>query len=52
MAVVIEELTAEVTPDRTEGDEAEPRPAEGAPAQAVVDVLELAREREARLVVD
>lgn len=49
MPIVIEELSAEVTPDP---HDAPAQPAENAAELAVLDLIDLAREREARLAVD
>jgi hypothetical protein len=52
MPVVIEELTADVTPETSAPGEGEPRPAEGPAVEAVLDATALQREREVRLAVD
>lgn len=49
MPVVIEELSAEITPDPHESPA---QPAEDAAERAVLDLIELATERETRLAVD
>jgi len=52
VAVIIDELLVQVVPE-TPGDNASSaRPAEGEEADRLLDLLELAREREARLVCD
>jgi len=54
MTVIIEEIQAEVVPGPGAGveDAALVQPAEAAPEQRWLDLLELAREREERLHVD
>jgi hypothetical protein len=56
MPVVIEELRTEVLPEPTRGDGAAAashgQPADGPAPQATLDLIELARERELRLVCD
>ncbi len=51
MPVVIEELTAEITPETTDGG-GEVQPAASAGAAATLELLALALEREERLAVD
>ena len=52
MAVVIDEMLAQVEPSQGQegGGEAEARPADE--KQSMIDMLELIQERKARLVVD
>ena len=54
MAVIIEELSSELVaePWREGGGEGEARASENQQGQAVIDLLELARERKGRLAAD
>lgn len=54
MAVIIDELVADIRPDPdpVPGSGATARPAEGPPGETLWDLLSIAREREARRVVD
>lgn len=52
MPIVIDELSTEILPDHNPGTDGQVRPAEDMPAEQTLDLLELAREREARLAVD
>lgn len=54
MSLIIDEIHAEVE-SRTShegGGEGEARPSEGQHQQSIIDLMELAQERKARLVVD
>lgn len=53
MAVIIQELLAEVLPDtESAGGGEAPHPAEGPSTDKLMDLLDLARERAERLTVD
>lgn len=52
MPVIIEEFQVDVQPSAQSVDAAGARPAEGGEADPLLDLLELAREREQRLAVD
>ena len=52
MPIVIQELSAEITPDQGDDNAGTVQPAEGASQSAILNLIELAREREARLAVD
>ncbi|WP_157659126.1 hypothetical protein [Thauera butanivorans] len=54
MPVIIDELLAEIQPEPSpaQGTGADARPPEGQPGETLFDLLAIAREREARLVID
>ena len=52
MAIVIDELVAEVQSEPGQIGASEARPPEGRPGETLLDLLTLTREREARLAVD
>jgi hypothetical protein len=52
MPVIIDDLQVEVVSPETPTDAASPRPAEGSEGDRLLDLLELAREREQRLGCD